>query len=172
MTLNVVNVPMQPRIYIIDGEHFSSLDEFYTEISRVLIPGVPWGRNLDAFNDILRGGFGTPEEGFVLIWRNAARSQHALGYPATVTFLEEVWQRQTQGLSYHELEQRDRARLTQVLNPQQSAQEVDEMIQRYQEGYHDLADELRQARQQQGDTIFDWLIAIIEDHEGIELRLE
>ena len=46
--------------YEIDGNDFSTLDEFYDEITRVLIPGVSWGRNLDAFNDILHGGFGTP----------------------------------------------------------------------------------------------------------------
>ena len=51
----------------IDGDNFSSIDEFYDEISRVLVPGVEWGRNLSAFNDILRGGFGTPEGGFLLV---------------------------------------------------------------------------------------------------------
>ncbi len=57
--------------YEIDGTNFSNLDGFYAEIGRVLIPGVYWGRNLDAFDDILRGGFGTPEEGFVLVWKNS-----------------------------------------------------------------------------------------------------
>lgn len=56
--------------YEIDGARFSTLEEFFDEVSRVLIPGVFWGHNLDAFNDILRGGFGTPEEGFSLVWRN------------------------------------------------------------------------------------------------------
>ena len=42
------------------------------------------GRNLDAFNDILRGGFGAPEEGFVLVWRNYALSGQRLGYMETV----------------------------------------------------------------------------------------
>jgi hypothetical protein len=45
--------------YEIDGADFSTLDEFYDEISRVVIPEVYWGRNLDAFDDILSGGFGT-----------------------------------------------------------------------------------------------------------------
>ena len=49
------------ELYEIDGKNFSTLEEFYDEISRVLIPGAQWGRNLDAFNDILRGGFGTPD---------------------------------------------------------------------------------------------------------------
>lgn len=42
--------------YEIDGKNFSTLEEFYEEISRVLFPGAEWGRNLDAFNEILRGG--------------------------------------------------------------------------------------------------------------------
>jgi len=48
---------------------------------------------LDAFNDILRGGFGTPEEGFVLRWKNSTRSQESLGYPETVRQLERRLQR-------------------------------------------------------------------------------
>jgi hypothetical protein len=44
----------QKKIYQIDGHRFSTLDEFYEEIGRVLIPGADWGHNLDAFNDILR----------------------------------------------------------------------------------------------------------------------
>lgn len=66
-------------VKVIDGIRFTTLDEFYDEVERVLIPGVYWGRNLDAFNDILRGGFeGIPDEPFVLMWRNAALSQERL----------------------------------------------------------------------------------------------
>lgn len=75
------------KIYEIDGVRFSNLDEFYDEINQVL--GLsPWGRNMDAFNDILRGGFGTPEEGFILRWRNHELSKERLGYPETVRYLE------------------------------------------------------------------------------------
>ena len=74
--------------YRIDGERFSTLEEFYEEISRVLIPNARWGHNLDAFNDILRGGFGTPDEGFVLVWENSAVSKRRLGYSETVSTLE------------------------------------------------------------------------------------
>lgn len=52
--------------YILDGTRITSLETFYDEISRVVIPGHQWGRNLDALNDILRGGFGTPDEGFTI----------------------------------------------------------------------------------------------------------
>lgn len=73
----------------IDGARFNSLEELFDEVSRVLIPGATWGRNLDAFNDILRGGFGTPEDGFRLVWKNHARSRESLGYPETVRQLEQ-----------------------------------------------------------------------------------
>lgn len=74
---------------VIDGERFDTWLEFLAEIDRVLIsPGTFWGRNAGAFNDILRGGFGTPDDGFVLVWRNAGRSRQQLsevdGYGATL----------------------------------------------------------------------------------------
>jgi RNAse (barnase) inhibitor barstar len=75
-------------VYEIDGRDFSTLEEFYDCISQVLIPGAEWGRNLDAFNDILRGGFGTPEGGFVLRWVNSKLSRDRLGYPETARQLE------------------------------------------------------------------------------------
>ena len=70
--------------YVIDGARFDSLETFFDEVSHVLIPGSVWGRNLDAFNDILRGGFGTPEGGFTLRWCKSAISKRTLGYPETV----------------------------------------------------------------------------------------
>ena len=74
--------------YQIDGHDFSTLEEFFEVISHVLIPGAEWGHNLDAFNDILRGGFGTPEEQFVLVWKNTGLSRQRLGYPETIRQLE------------------------------------------------------------------------------------
>jgi len=75
-------------VYEIDGLRFSTLEEFFVEVSRVLIPGADWGHNLDAFNDILRGGFGTPEAGFTLRWSNHTLSRERLDYPETVRQLE------------------------------------------------------------------------------------
>lgn len=75
-------------VYEIDGRDFETVEEFYDVVSRVLIPGVYWGHNLDALNDILRGGFGTPEGGFILRWKNSAVSHERLGYPETVRQLE------------------------------------------------------------------------------------
>jgi RNAse (barnase) inhibitor barstar len=48
---------------IIEGKNFSDLGSFYDEIDRVLTNDLDWktGHNLDAFNDLLRGGFGVYE---------------------------------------------------------------------------------------------------------------
>ncbi len=81
---------MVKRIYILDGSNFSTLEEFWEEIGYVLmeIRNAPWGRNLDAFRDILCGGWGTPGEGFILRWNNSTLSRERLGYPETVRQLE------------------------------------------------------------------------------------
>jgi RNAse (barnase) inhibitor barstar len=71
----------------IDGDCFDDLVGFYEHVSERLIPGARWGGNLDAFNDILRGGFGTPEGGFVLRWRNTARARRVLGHEETARWL-------------------------------------------------------------------------------------
>jgi RNAse (barnase) inhibitor barstar len=85
-------MPPKPT-YEIDGSRFATLEGFYDEVSRVLIPGADWGRNLDAFNDILRGGFGTPDGGFVLRWVNSDASRERLGHAETVRQLERRLQR-------------------------------------------------------------------------------
>jgi RNAse (barnase) inhibitor barstar len=73
---------MKPTLEI-DGTHFDTLEGFYDEVSRQLIPSFDWGHNLDAFDDILHDGFGTPE-GFVLVWRYHDSSRASLGYDETV----------------------------------------------------------------------------------------
>ena len=75
-------------MYDIDGARFSTLEEFFGEVSRVLIPGSAWGHNLDAFNDLLRGGFGTPADGFTLRWKHHELSRERLGRQETVRQLE------------------------------------------------------------------------------------
>jgi len=70
-------------VYEIDGTRFSTLEEC------VVIPeSDPVTHNLDAFDDVLRGGFGTPDEGFTLLWKNHEVSRRRLGYPETVRQLE------------------------------------------------------------------------------------
>ncbi|AJC80176.1 barnase inhibitor-like domain-containing protein [Rhizobium etli bv. phaseoli str. IE4803] len=79
--------------YILDGSKITSLEAFYDQVSERLIPSAYWGRNLDAFNDILRGGFGTPEGGFVLRWTHSEVSRRNLGHSETVRQLEKRLER-------------------------------------------------------------------------------
>ena len=53
------------EVFTIDGRHFSNMAGFYDEVERVFTCGLDRkiGRNLNAFNDILRGGFGRHEYG-------------------------------------------------------------------------------------------------------------
>ena len=75
-------------VYEIDGRRFSTLEQFYEEVSRVLVSEADWGHNLDAFNDILQGGFGTPDDGFVFRWSHHELSKERLGYTETVRQLQ------------------------------------------------------------------------------------
>lgn len=75
-------------VFELEGTRIATLDDFYDEISRVVIPDSNWGRNLDAFNDILRGGFGTPDGGFLIRWKDHETSRRNLGYAETVRQLE------------------------------------------------------------------------------------
>jgi RNAse (barnase) inhibitor barstar len=79
-------------IFQIDGLEFLTLEEFYDHISS-RIGTDPYGNNLDAFNDILRGGFGTPEGGFVLCWKNHGASKQRLGYEETARQLQKRLER-------------------------------------------------------------------------------
>jgi hypothetical protein len=73
--------------FVLDGASFDDLTGFFAAITRTL--GVSgWGRNLDAFNDILRGGFGTPDGGFILRWASSGLSAERLGWPETIRFIE------------------------------------------------------------------------------------
>ncbi|MFD1015476.1 barstar family protein [Winogradskyella rapida] len=48
------------RIIEINGNKFSNMKGFYREIESKMTFGLNWkiGRNLNAFNDVLYGGFG------------------------------------------------------------------------------------------------------------------
>jgi RNAse (barnase) inhibitor barstar len=79
-----------PAVFTIDGAHFDDLEGFYDEIDKELMGGQFWGRNLDAFDDILSGDMGrvpSPDETFTLVWRNSALSQRALGHAETARHL-------------------------------------------------------------------------------------
>jgi hypothetical protein len=74
-------------VLAIDGADFSDFEGFAREFSRLLC-NYQWRGNLDAFNDLLRGGFGTPENGWILRWFNSELSRAALGHEATARRLE------------------------------------------------------------------------------------
>lgn len=40
--------------YVIDGNDFSTLDEFYDVVSRIIIPRADWGHNPDWLLEIIR----------------------------------------------------------------------------------------------------------------------
>ncbi|MCA6438523.1 MAG: barstar family protein [Sediminibacterium sp.] len=64
---------------VIDGNNFSDLNGFFDEVEVKLTFGLDWkiGRNLNAFNDLLRGGFGRHEyeEPIQLEWVNWKKSR-------------------------------------------------------------------------------------------------
>ena len=72
---------------IIDGTCFSTLPEFFAEMERLLTRDLTWqtGRNLDAFHDLLRGGFGVYAYGerVTFRWLHADKSRQDLGYDET-----------------------------------------------------------------------------------------
>ena len=76
----------------IDGNNFSNEEEFYSEIDKLLTRDLSWktGHNLDAFNDILRGGFGVhdPGEELIITWVNAGKSRKELGEQLFNTIVE------------------------------------------------------------------------------------
>ncbi|WP_084184339.1 ribonuclease inhibitor [Chryseobacterium ureilyticum] len=79
------------KMIVIHGGHFSSLDGFYEEISKVLMKDTDWKvGTLDGFNDILYGGFGVFEnkEEIEIIWKESQKSKEDLGLKATREFYE------------------------------------------------------------------------------------
>lgn len=67
----------------INGDNFSDFETFYQEIDRVCTRGLTYktGHNLNAFNDLMRGGFGVYEyeEPINLVWINFERSKLSMG---------------------------------------------------------------------------------------------
>jgi RNAse (barnase) inhibitor barstar len=72
-----------PKEIIIDGNNFSTLPEFYEEVENKLTKGLDWkiGRNLDAYDDVLRGGFRVHhyKEPISIKWINGGKSKADLG---------------------------------------------------------------------------------------------
>jgi len=83
---------MQRKLIVINGENFYDMESFYIEIDKVMTKDLTWktGHNLDAFNDLLRGGFGMFEylEPIELIWKNSEKSRKDLGFTETIKCYE------------------------------------------------------------------------------------
>lgn len=83
---------MNKQTIIINGSNFLDLESFYDEKDRILTKDLDWdtGHNLDAFNDLLRGGFGVYEyeEPIRLIWEIFSKSKSDLGLEATKKWYE------------------------------------------------------------------------------------
>jgi len=74
-----LHFPHEMQSYMVDGNEFSTLEEFSEHFSqRVLDGSYRWRGSLDAFNDILRGGFGTPEGGSA--WSGSILNCRAIGW--------------------------------------------------------------------------------------------
>lgn len=71
----------------IEGNAINDITSFYEEINRVFMVGESWriGHSLDAFNDLLYGGYGALQgaQSVELLWHNMDHSQKALGYQTT-----------------------------------------------------------------------------------------
>jgi hypothetical protein len=71
---------MKP-VLVIDGNRFDDFESWAREVGQQLLQDERCNGNLDAFNDILRGGFGTPEGGFVLAGSTRSGPGRSLGTP-------------------------------------------------------------------------------------------
>jgi len=81
---------MSEVIYTIDGNDFENLTELSQVFSKTVLQNHTWHGNFNALNDLLRGGFGTPEGGFTLVWKNSDKSRDDLGQNATVKHYEQL----------------------------------------------------------------------------------
>ncbi len=63
----------------LDGAAMPDLAAFYEQVDQRVLGGGSWGRNLDAFNDVLHGGFGTPDDGLTIVWHDADAARRSLG---------------------------------------------------------------------------------------------
>lgn len=78
---------INPSTVVIEGKNIRNIPSFYEEINRVFMQGDEWqiGDSLDAFNDMLYGGYGILKHGqpTELIWNDVTISRKALGFEAT-----------------------------------------------------------------------------------------
>ncbi len=81
-------MPADRPTYELDGRDFSSLQEFFVALGEAINgPGGYFGANFDALEDCISGGFGAPETGWTLIWKDFGLSRARLG-PDVDTLLD------------------------------------------------------------------------------------
>ncbi len=82
------------QVYVLPGERIVSNETFGKVIGEVINgpDGYFSGGGLDALNDCLRGGFGTPDEPYIIIWQNSQMSRQAMGYDYTVYALQQSFE--------------------------------------------------------------------------------
>ena len=80
------------KTFILDGNNFTDIEGFYNEIDKLLTKSLQWktGHNLNAFNDLLSGGFGVHEynEPITIRWINFDKSKENLGNELVLILLE------------------------------------------------------------------------------------
>ena len=80
------------KILTIVGHNITDIPSFYDEINRVFMADVGWtlGQSLDAFNDMLHGGYGAiaGNEPIRIVWQDIGNSRLALGLETTRDFLQ------------------------------------------------------------------------------------
>ena len=68
------------RFLVIEEGKVNSISDFHNEISRLLRLADWYGRNLDAFNDALRGGCGEVDPiDKIFVWKGHQKAKLALG---------------------------------------------------------------------------------------------
>lgn len=77
----------------LNGAHVHDIPSFYAEVNAVFMADESWqlGQSLDAFNDLLYGGFGAlcGNEPVTLVWLHAEHSRTALGLDATRRYYQD-----------------------------------------------------------------------------------
>jgi hypothetical protein len=76
------------RVVEIDGRDFRTLEGFFGVVGTALIPDQRWGKNFEAFNDILCWPLARDPEPYVLVWRRSNLSRPRLDHRAA----EQYWQ--------------------------------------------------------------------------------
>ena len=87
--------PFELKEIVIDGSCFNDLEGFYQEVERKFTRDLSFsvGHNLDALNDILRGGFGVHDygEAVSIKWIHFSKSRLDLG-SETISKIMEVFE--------------------------------------------------------------------------------